>query len=216
MTGTPGYLLSEQTVRKLAAAVQRLQNEVYQLKQRLAQTVLPEPQPEIRWGKVTRRDDAAYPDNSNKSPDNYNLYWVEWANVAFDLADSPDLQDGLTANTTVTSSAENYVQARSLYGEGVPEDTTHVIERHWSLAGPRYWIRPMGAVWYRGKAAEGIVVGSSGKVNLLDSADATLMQVTAYYDWMTTNADDLVTNQELVIAWFEQDQRWRIFDADCV
>jgi hypothetical protein len=131
MANQPGYLLSEATVRKLAADHQRLQHEVYAIKQQLAATQqAPDWGRELYWGKTTKR--------SGSYPTSGNTFDVLLASRTF-----TNTSTGTKAITNGDSTGPvQYVTARTTDGSYVAENTYVVVERQWAVDGMRHWIRP--------------------------------------------------------------------------
>jgi len=214
MKQAPGYLLDEQSVRKLADAVRRLEGELRIVRQQLADSQRPSQWPrELTWGVTSKRDDASYPDSAAVAPGGYNVYWVELADVYFEQPLAANVAAGLDSTITIASQASNYVQACSLTNVPIPEGTRVIVERHWSTQGWRYWIRPNWTTMYRATAAEEIAAAANGEVDILGAGDVVLMTVTAYYTWMDVGTINL--GDELLVAWFEADDRWYIIGRNC-
>ena len=211
-----GYMLSEQAVKKLSETVRRLEGEVRHMRQRLEDSQrIVQQAPQLYWGITSKRNDTNYPNSAAVAPGGYNVYWVELADVSFTLADAATLKDGLDSDITTQSQASNFVQACSLTNVPIPEGTRVVVERQWSTDGWRYWIRPNWTTMYRATASEQIDPGDNGQVACKDAGGTTIMTVTAYYTWMSTGASSIANGDELLVAWFEVDNRWYIIGREC-
>jgi hypothetical protein len=125
----PGYMLSEQAIRKIVDDHRRLAHEVYQLKQELASTHRVSPWPrELFWGKTV--------DGGETYPTNGNTFWVQLIDRTFDEAAGTE-----TVTDTIGGDPVS-VRAHTVDDTHIAEDTIVRVEKRLSRQGWRYWIVP--------------------------------------------------------------------------
>jgi len=125
----PGYMLSEQAIRKIVDDHRRLSHDVYQLKQELASTHRISPWPrELFWGKTV--------DGGETYPTNGNTFWVQLIDRTFDEAAGTEAVTNTIGGSAVT------VRAHTVDDTHVAEDTVVRVEKRLSREGWRYWIVP--------------------------------------------------------------------------
>lgn len=72
----------------------------------------------------------------------------------------------------------------------------------------------VGRLFYKAVADSAITDGSSGTVSIWENGVDTGTNVTAHLNWVT-GGEDISAGKELVIWWFDDEQKWVILIAEC-